>query len=215
VPAPPEMILAHRRMKAKLYGFLEPPGNTLARYPETDQSVEARYARAIAYYRTPNLALALPLIDGLLKEYPRDPYFHELRGQMLFENQRAAEALPSYQKAVELAPTAGLLRIDLARVMIELNDPKLLKSARLHLAEAERLEPRVPSIWRLKAIVFGRDDNLGEAAAALAEEALMERRLRDARDQARRAIRLLPAGSISAVRAEDIEAEAIRELAKK
>lgn len=215
IPPPPDMILAHRRMKAKLYGFLEPPGNTLTRYPDSDKSMEARYARAIAHYRTPNLPVALPLIDGLLKEYPQDPYFHELRGQMLFENQRALEALPSYQKAVELAPAAGLLRMDLARVMIELNDPKLLKSARLHLAEAERLEPRVPSVWRLKATVLGREDKLGEAAAALAEEALMERRLYDARDQARRAIRLLPAGSISAVRAEDIEAEAIRELAKK
>ena len=214
-PVPPELILAHRRMKAKLYGFLEPPGATLARYPASDQSIEARYARAIAYYRTPNLAIALPLIDGLIKEYPEDPYFYELRGQMLFENQRAREALPAYQRAVELAPTAGLLRMDLSQVMIELNDPALLKAARLHLAEAERLEPSVPRVWRLKAIVLGREDKLGEAAAALAEEALMQRRLRDARDQARRAVRLLPEGSIAAIRAQDIEAEALREIAKK
>lgn len=214
-PVPPEMILAHRRMKAKLYGFLEPPGNTLARYSASDQSIEARYARAIAFYRTPNLAMALPLIDGLINEHPDDPFFHELRGQMLFENQRAREALPSYQRAVELAPNAGLLRMDLSQVMIELNDPSLLRAARLHLAEAERLEPGVPRVWRLKAIVLGRDDRLGEAAAALAEEALMQRRLLDARDQARRAIRLLPAGSIAAIRAQDIEAEALREIAKR
>lgn len=214
-PVPPELILAHRRMKAKLYGFLEPPGNTLQRYSAADQSIEARYARAIAYYRTPNLTMALPLIDGLIQEHPQDPYFHELRGQMLFENQRAREALPAYQRAVELAPNAGLLRMDLSQVMIELNDPSLLKAARLHLAEAERLEPGVPRVWRLKAIVLGREDKLGEAAAALAEEALMQRRLLDARDQARRAVRLLPAGSIAAIRAQDIEAEALREIAKR
>ncbi|MFY7958491.1 MAG: M48 family peptidase, partial [Elsteraceae bacterium] len=81
--------------------------------------------------------------------------------------------------------------------------------------EAERLEPGVPRVWRLKAIVLGREDKLGEAAAALAEEALMQRRLLDARDQARRAVRLLPPGSIAAIRAQDIEAEALREIAKK
>ncbi len=215
IPSPPDQVQAHRRMKAKLYAFLEPPGNALARYPESDKSLEARYARAIAYYRVPNLAAALPLIDGLIKEYPSDPFFHELRGQMLFENQRAREAMPSYQRAVALSPGSGLLRIDLAQVMIELNDPSILKEARLHLAEAERLEPNVPRVWRLKGIVLGREDKLGEAAAALAEEALMERRLRDARDQARRALRLLPEGSIAATRAQDIEGEAMREIAKR
>jgi predicted Zn-dependent protease len=134
---------------------------------------------------------------------------------MLYENQRAAEALPSYQRAVELLPGSGLLRIDLSQVMIELNDPKHFHAARLHLAEAERLEPNVPRVWRLKGIILGRENKLGEAAAALAEEALMEGRLRDARDQARRAIRLLPADSIIATRAQDIEAEALREIAKK
>jgi predicted Zn-dependent protease len=214
-PLPPDQVAAHRIMKAKLYGFLEPPGNTLARYSESDGSVEARYARAIANYRIPNLKVALPLIDGLIEEAPNNPFFHELRGQMLYENQRAAEALPSYQRAVELLPGSGLLRIDLSQVMIELNDPKNFHAARLHLAEAERLEPNVPRVWRLKGIILGRENKLGEAAAALAEEALMEGRLRDARDQARRAIRLLPADSIIATRAQDIEAEALREIAKK
>ena len=80
----------HHRMVAKLMGFLSPSA-ALQRFAEGDRAVPARYARAIALYRTGALGSALLTIDGLLKDYPNDPYFHELRGQMLFENGRAAE----------------------------------------------------------------------------------------------------------------------------
>jgi predicted Zn-dependent protease len=208
----PALVATHARIKAKLQGFLDHPLTTLGKYPEADQSVPARYARAIAQYKVPDLKRALPMIEALIAEFPRDPYFHELRGQMLFENQRVAEALPSYRRAVELLPTVGLLRVDLAQVLIELNDPQLLREALLHLSEAERMEPELPRVHRMRAIVLGRENRVGEAAAALAEQALLEGRLPDARDQARRAIRLLPVGSPPALRAETIEAEAVREL---
>ena len=51
-----------------------------------------RYARAIAYYRIPDLPKALALVDGLIAELPKDPYFLELKGQILFENGRVDEA---------------------------------------------------------------------------------------------------------------------------
>ena len=81
----------HHRMVAKLMGFVTPE-TALARFAEADRSVPARYARAIAWYRKGALGSALLGIDGLIKEYPNDPYFHEVRGQMLYDNGRAAEA---------------------------------------------------------------------------------------------------------------------------
>ena len=81
----------HHRMVAKLMGFVT-PDTALQRFAEADRSVPARYARAIAWYRKGALGSALLGIDGLIKEYPNDPYFHEVRGQMLYENGRAAEA---------------------------------------------------------------------------------------------------------------------------
>ena len=47
---------------------------------------------------------ALPAIDALIRDYPRDPYFRELKGQMLFENGRIAEAVQPYEEAMRLAP---------------------------------------------------------------------------------------------------------------
>jgi predicted Zn-dependent protease len=63
-----------KRIKVKLGAFISPPSSTLAAYPESDQSLLARYARAIAYYRIPKLDKALSTVDGLIRDYPKDPY---------------------------------------------------------------------------------------------------------------------------------------------
>jgi len=210
VPVPPDYNQAFRRVRAKLMAFLDPPAQAMRRYPDSDTSIEARYARAVAAYRVPDLPRALMEIDSLIKELPKDPYFHELRGQMLFENGRSADALVSYQRAVELLPSSALLRMDLAQVQLDRDDPKLLRPALAHLNEAARIEQGVPKLWRLMAIAYGRDGQIGMAAMALAEQAALEGRRRDARDQAKRALRLLPEGSPGWMRAQDIETQIMR-----
>ncbi len=210
-PVPPDLERLDRRMRAKLAAFLDPPGRTLEQWPASDASVDARYARAIAFYRIPDLKSALPLIDGLIAEFPKDPYFQELRGQMLFENGRLAEALPSYRQAVALMPEAALIRVDLAHVELELNDPGLLTDAEQHLTAAARVEPDLPDLWRQLAVAYGRGGQLGMAAMALSEQALLEGRRFDARDQARRAMRMLPTGSPGWLKAQDVETQALRE----
>src|SRR3546814_15260045 len=96
---------------ANLYTCLNPSAQPLRKYPESDTSLPARYARAIAYYEIPDLAKALEEVRGLTREYPDDPYFHELEGQVLFENGRPAEALPAYEEAHRLAPDNGQLEV--------------------------------------------------------------------------------------------------------
>ncbi|MFN3077727.1 MAG: M48 family metalloprotease, partial [Alphaproteobacteria bacterium] len=125
----PEYAEMHRRMRAKLIAFLEPTNQALLRYKENDQAIDARYVRAIAFYRRADLNRALPLIEGLIAERPADPYFLELKGQMLFENGRGREAIEPYRQAVRRLPDSGLLRISLGQVLIEQEDPSLLKEA--------------------------------------------------------------------------------------
>ncbi|MDX9860200.1 MAG: M48 family metalloprotease [Rhodospirillales bacterium] len=194
----------HARMQAKLLAFLEPPSRTLGRFPESDTSLPARYARAIAYYKVPDLEKALPLIDQLIAEQPTDPYFHEMKGQMLFENRRAAEAIPSYEAAVRLLPSAPLLRLDLARIQLEMNDPVLLDAAIENLRIAQQAEPSSSWIWRNLAIAYGRKGDKGLSTLALAEEAYFRGNLREAREYAKRAEKLLPADSTAALQAQDI-----------
>jgi predicted Zn-dependent protease len=197
-----------KRIKVKLDAFVSPPSSTLAAYPEKDQSVLARYARAIAYYRTPKLDKALPTIDGLIRDYPNDPYYRELKGQMLFENGRIAEAVQPYEDAVRLAPTAPLLRISLAQVYIESNDPKVNKRAIAYLNDAMRTEDKEAQGWHLLATAYGRDNQIGMAALALAEEGLASGKKKDAQQQAIRAKALLPKNSAGYNRAENVHSEA-------
>lgn len=207
----PNFDALHRRMKAKLYAFLNPLGHTLRQYPESNRSLEARYARAIAYYREPQLDKALALIDGLIGEHPDDPYFHELKGQMLFENGRVHDAVDPYRKAVALLPGSGLLKGDLARVQIETNDPALLDEAVQSLRAAIKEDGTQPFYWRQIAIAYGRRGERAESSLALAEEAILLNRKEEARFHAGRAEQLLPRGSPGWLKAQDIlEAARVR-----
>ena len=199
-----------RRIKAKLHAFLDDPSKTLSTYPTSDRSPIARYARAIAYYRMPKLDLALPEIDGLIRDFPNDPYYRELKGQMLFENGRVRDAMRPYEDAVKLAPSAALLRISLSQVYIESGDPALNKRAIAYLNDASRAEGRESQIWRFLAVAYGRDNQIGMAALSLAEEALANGKKKDATQQALRAKQMLTKNSPSYFRADDIHHEAER-----
>jgi predicted Zn-dependent protease len=206
----PEAIERHARMKAKLAAFLDPPGTTLAHFKESDGSVAARYARAIAYYRQPDLKKALPLIDGLIRDEPKNPYFQELKGQMLFENGRIADSVAPYEEAVRLKPSSALLRIGLASSLIESNDPTKNKRAITQLNEALRVEDDNGHGWHLLAVAEGRDGDIGMSALALAEEAMARGDRKTARQQATRATQLLQVGTPGRMRAEDLKRDAAR-----
>ena len=213
--ASPGFVALHARLRAKLIGFLEPRDRVLQRYPPEDRSLPARYARAIARYRDGDLDAALSQIGALIAEYPDDPYFHELKGQMLFENGRIAEALPAYETAVGLLPGAAQLRLGLAQVQLEANDPALNRpelnaKALGHLTEVLRQEPDNSFAWRLTAIAHGRNGDVGMTALALAESALARGRGEEARHQAVRAQKILAENSASWLRASDVEQAAVR-----
>jgi predicted Zn-dependent protease len=207
-PDPPGSVELLRRIKMKLHAFLDDPSKTLASYPESDRSPIARYARAIAYYRIPKLDRALPEIDGLIRDFPNDPYYRELKGQMLFENGRVRDALRPYEDAVKLAPSAALLRMSLSQVYIESGDPALNKRAIAYLNDASRVEGRESQIWHFLAIAYGRDNQMGMAALSLAEEALANGKKKDAMQQANRAKQTLTKNTPPYFRADDIHREA-------
>jgi predicted Zn-dependent protease len=207
-PDPPLYVEMLKRCQAKTAAFTEPPTSTLAKYPDQDRSLLARYARAIAYYRMPNLDKALPSIDALIHDYPRDPYFRELKGQMLFENGRISQAVQPYEDALRLNPGAPLLRIELAQVYIENNDPTQNKRAIAYLSDALRTEDKDVDGWHLLATAYGRDNQIGMAALSLAEEGLAADNKKKALAQAVRAEHLLPKSGAAHARAQVIYSQA-------
>ncbi|MBF0130174.1 MAG: M48 family metallopeptidase [Alphaproteobacteria bacterium] len=213
-PTRPEFEEMNRRMRAKLFAFMEPPVRTLSRYKEGDASVEARYARAIAFYKKADLKNALPLIDGLIAASPQDPYFVELKGQMLFENARLKEAAEAYRVATALLPGNSLVETSLAQVLIELDDPALLPEANRHLKLALTHEPDNAFAWRLMSIGHGRSGDMGMASYAMGEHALLAGKPEEALYHAERALKLLPKTSPVLLRARDIK-DAAEDMRKK
>jgi predicted Zn-dependent protease len=204
-PDTPQFLNLHQRMVAKLYGFIA-PDVALQRYSEADRSVPARYARAIALYRKATLGSALLTIDGLIKEYPNDPYFHEVRGQMLYENGRAAEAIASYRRAVQLLPSAAIIKIDFARALLDTNNAENDREAIRNLELARQQEADSFELWRLTAAAYSKLGNAGMTSLARAEMAAIRGQRAEAQSHADAAARQLPANTPAWQRAQDIKA---------
>lgn len=200
--ADPAYVTMLDRMQGKLHGFMDNPERTLRMIDLS--TLGGRYARAIALYRKPDMPAFLTAMDKLLDEVPNDPYFLELKGQALYENGRAADAVPAYEAAVAAAPHEPLLRVGLAGAMIASDDDKLLDPAIREIEQANTADPDNAMAWYQLAIAYGRKDNIGMAALASAERFLLIGQFEDAYQQAQRAQRKLPTGSPGALRAADI-----------
>jgi predicted Zn-dependent protease len=214
-PAPPELVELHKRLRAKLIGYLESRAVVMREFPADDQSLPSRYAHALLEYREGHLDKALQIVDTLLAEEPDDPFFLEMKGQMLFEYGRLKEALPVFEKAVQVMPRAQQIRLLLARTQIELNSPDYDKAAVKNLQLVLQAEPNNGFAWRFAAVAYGRLGDEGMAALALAEAALSRGKNDDALLYAERARDMLANGSPAWVQAEDVALEAQRRIDKR
>lgn len=211
VKDPPALLERHALMKAKLYGFIKDSMVTLRKYPLSDRSMPARYARAIAYHRAAEDDFAMREMDSLLAERPNNPFFWELKGQILFEGGHVREAIAPFQKALDLAPNLALLRINVAQAMIATEDPGLTKPAIGLLDAALQTEREYPFAWQQLAMAYGQEGNEGMASLATAESQLLTGHLSEAKFHARRATRLIPKNSPDALRAADLLDEVNRQ----
>ncbi len=200
----PERLAQHALIQAKIRAFMDPPNQTLRTYPSTDTSFPGRYARAIAWYRDGQTNRALTAVDAFINEQPDNPYFWELKGQILFEESRPVEAIAAHQRSVELKPEAPLLRINLAHALIETRDPARLDQAVSELKRATALERDNTLAWRLLAQAYASQGKDGEARLATAELYFAEGRQDQATQFALRARDMLPRGSTEWIRAMDI-----------
>ena len=201
---PPELQLRHDMMRAKLAGFLERPDTIARRYPASDTSLPARYARAISAYRHTDLRAAISQIDGLIQTQPGNAYFHELKGQALLENGKASEAVGPLRRASQLAPNAPLIRILLAQALIASSDKQAADEAIGLLLTSMQKEPDVPEGYGQLAIAYGKKGEFAQADLASAQAALSRGDVKTARELAARAKTRFPTGSPGWVRADDI-----------
>jgi predicted Zn-dependent protease len=200
----PDLQLRHDMMRAKLSGFLERPDTVARRYPATDHSLPARYARAISTYRNSDLRQATAQIDSLIQAQPNNPYFYELKGQALLEGGHASEAVAPLRHAVQLSHNNALVEILLAQALNATGNAKLSEEAVGMLRSAIMREPEAPDAYSQLAVAYGRKGDLANADLASAQAAFNRGDIKTARQLAARAKTRFPVGSPAWVRADDI-----------
>jgi predicted Zn-dependent protease len=201
---PAELQLRHDMMRAKLSGFLDRPDSIARRYPASNTTLPARYARAISAYRFSDIRSAVGQIDELIQLQPNNPYFHELKGQALLESGRGSEAIGPLRRAASLAPNANLIRAMLAQALVASNDARHADEAIAILRDVLAHEKELVNGYRQLAMAFGRKGDLAQADLASAQASFAAGDFKTARELAARAKTRLPTGSPGWVRADDI-----------
>lgn len=200
------------RAKAKLYGYLADPRRTLTYFPISDTSIPARYARAYAYHKEARIDLALAEADALLAAEPENPYFLELKGQVLLESGRPLEALDPLRRATELSRAHPLIAGIFGHALIATENQANYPEAERVLRAAVAKDRYNPFAWYQLGVVYAASGDIPRARLASAEQLVMNRRFPEALQNAQAAEASLPYGSPDWIRAQDVALEARAEL---
>ena len=213
-PTDPQLNARFLRVKAKLAGFSNPRQAT-TKYPESDQSVPAHYARAYAYHVSGYPDKALAEADALLATASRDPFFLELKGQILLEGGKPAESIAPLREATELSRNSPLIASMLGHALIETGTPANFAEAKQVLKAAVNRDNQNPFAWYQLGVIYDREGDLARAALATAERSNLEDKPKLALASAERAMKGIPSGSPDWLRAQDIAMVSRTELKKK
>ena len=214
-PSDPALQAEFLRIKGKLTGFVEEPQRTFVLYPESDLSEGARYARAYAWHRSAYPDAANAEVDHLLSLHPTDPYFLELKGQILLEAGHPREALPVLRRAVAKAPNEPLIATLLGHALISTEDPKDFAEAKPLLRLALARDRENPFAWYQLGVIYDHEGDEPRAALAAAERYTLEGNPKSAAANARLALLSLPKDTPDWLRADDIAQVSKNDLDKK
>jgi predicted Zn-dependent protease len=165
----PALVLRHKLAQAKLSGFMDSAQTVFQRYPTSDKSLAARYARGIAMFRRGDIKNAIPVIDTLTAELPQDPYFWELKAQAYLENNRPAEGLPAIRKARALLPNNALLMVLEAQILLGTDNSSHADEALNVLRLAKKTERDMPTIYKYQGQAYALKKDLPRAELSAAK----------------------------------------------
>ena len=203
-----------QRVKAKLLGFVN-PRQAVLRYPESNQSVPAHYARAYAYHLGGYPDKAVAEADALLATSPHDPFFLELKGQILLEGGKPKEAIPILREATQRSNEAPLIAAMLGHALVATEDPKNFAEAKQILKVAVNRDNQDPFAWYQLGIIYDREGDQARASLATAERSNLQDNPKMALASAQMAMKGIPPGTPDWLRAQDIAMVSKAELSKK
>lgn len=151
-------------LRAKLIGYLDTDKNVIIKYPYTDKSDAAIYARAIANMQSGNLDTAKTGTQTLIARNPNNPYYYELLGDIEYQYGAYDDSVASYEKSLKLTKNAPQIETALALVLSERNKLGDKEHAKELCKRVILTEPTPLSYWILARVTDG-----GESDWAMAE----------------------------------------------
>jgi predicted Zn-dependent protease len=214
---PPDAALDERfkRIKAKLFGYVSAYASTLNKYPESDQSIYAHYARAYAWHKAGYPDKADAETRALIKLKPDDPYFLEIRGQILLEAGQPADALAPLKEATELTRYSPLIATTYGHALIATENKANYPEAIRVLKIATNKDDDNPFGWYQLGTAYELTGDTARASLAAAEQASLTGATARAVMSARAAMANLPPNSSDWIRAQDIAMTGQNELDQK
>ena len=203
-PIDPAKEARFLRIKAKLAGYALDPSVALKRYPASDQSIPAHYARAYAWHRAAYPDQALAEGRALVRAAPDDPYFNELYGQLLLENGHPRESLAPLRLAARGSGDAPLITAMLGHALLATDDYANFKEAQAVLRLSVARDREDPLAWYALGTVYAANGDEPHASLATAERYTMQGEDRLAGINAERAMKGFRPGTADYLRAEDI-----------
>ena len=193
-----------QRIKAKLFAYTEEPKQSFLKYPQTDKSVPARYARTIAHFKLLQMDKAMAGVNSLIADEPNNPYFYELKGQMLLETGKIKPAIAAYRLALKRQPASSLFKLSLSQAMLEdAPDENELREIVQMLSQVLVYNPDSPAAWMLLARTYGLQNDIASSAYAAAEFSFLTGDLPTAEKHALNALKNNPPASLK-LKTEDL-----------
>jgi predicted Zn-dependent protease len=202
---PAALQLRHDLMRAKIAAYTEGPAATSRLFRNDPLGLPARYADAINTHLRGSPANALAKIDALIREQPRNPYFHEMRGEALVRANKPAEAAKAYGQALALDPSkSAIIQVQRGQALLSVGDKASARQAVKDIRGALDRDRENAPAYRYLAQAYGMLGEIAEAELATAEASYYSGAFQDASIFAMRAQQKFKPGSPSWVRAQDI-----------
>jgi predicted Zn-dependent protease len=191
-----------RNKRAKIAAYTV-GGNVIARlFRNNPKGIGAQYGLALTQTLSGSQKSALAKTDALLKAQPNNPYFHELRGDILVKLNKPADAAKAYQRAMKLDPErSSLIQVGYGQSLLLSGDADGAKSA---LKAALSRDKDNFLGYQFLAQAYGQLGDIANAELSTAEMYFYGGNLQEAKIFAARAQRKFKTGEPGWLRADDI-----------
>lgn len=201
----PELQIRHDMIRAKIAVYTDGQAAAARLFRKDPGGLPARYGDAISTYLYGNPKSALQKADALIKSNPKNPYFQELRGDILIKANKPAEAAQAYASAVKLDPVkSSLLQVAYGQALLATGKPDSVQKAVDEINKALDRDRENLNAYRYLAQAYGQLGQVPEAELATAEGYFYGGAYGEAKVFAARAQMKMKRGSPAWVRAQDI-----------